>query len=156
MAAEEKHDRSRYRRGCKCGICRKANSDYLKAYRARKRAEQRALAAPAPEPVVLADVPPSAPQPDPDRPPGEVEQALAADALEEPATFRRTLLALARANARFIDQVYVLDRVDLLSPIQARLVEQLKMLLPKTPGSAGPSEEEKMLAALEAMANGGA
>jgi hypothetical protein len=156
MAAEEKHDRSRYRRGCKCGICRKANSDYLKEYRVRKKAEQRALVAPAHEPVALADVPSSAPQPDQDRAPGEVEQALADDVLEKEPTFRKTLLALARANARFIDQVYELDRVDLLSPIQARLVEQLKMLLPKAPGGSGPTDDEKMLAALELMANGGA
>src|SRR5216110_273731 len=71
-----KHGRSCYNAGCDCEAGRRANSEYLKDYRARKRAERLAadgVELPAAEP---ADEP--APEPAPGTP-GPIEAALADD-----------------------------------------------------------------------------
>jgi hypothetical protein len=44
MTAVDVHDLERYRNGCRCDVCRAANRDYMRAY----RASRRGLTAPAP------------------------------------------------------------------------------------------------------------
>lgn len=145
MPRELSHGRSGYRRGCKCGVCRAGHAQAVAEWRARKRAEARAgvPAAPAvdaPMPAPLA----SAPALDPDAPPGRLEQLLAAD-LNAPGekTWKGFLSGLALYNARMLDQLPGLDRLDLISSIETRTLEVLQRLAPPKPaGDGGLSDEE--------------
>jgi hypothetical protein len=136
-----KHGRSCYNAGCDCEVGRRANSEYLKDYRARKRVEQ--LAAAGVE--VPADEPPAEePEPEPDDPAviGPIEKALAAD-LESDDGEPKYLEAVALTVARALDGVARIRRHDLVSPLAQRLVDVGARLFPPLPGSPGESDDEQ-------------
>lgn len=120
---------ARYRRGCKCEPCRAANRNRVRDHRARAAAvetERETVVA------LAAKIDPDAPVPtiDMNAEPGLIEQAVAEDLDElvgEPP-WKRTASAILRLNARVIDQAPTADRLDLLSPMQLRTQEWMKLL----------------------------
>ena len=90
--ADESHGRPRYIKGCRCPICRKANTEYASRYRRRKADPPTEQPAPAVIPAVT------------ERPPGEVEQAVR-DELKahDGAQGTVALAAIAIALAKEID-----------------------------------------------------
>lgn len=171
MAREvTKHGLSGYRLGCKCEECRRGKRDYMRGYRARLRlaAERDAMVdaepliddAPLREPVAAAGALDMAAAP------GPGEQAFLAD-LHDPdvrVAFRRHLVWMGRLNARVLDQIGALDRLDLISPVQLRQLEVLQRLA--ILGFKGMTDDDEdagtvaaaaaaMLEAIEAEARGG-
>lgn len=113
-----------YRKGCRCDVCGKAKSDDNAAYRAAKKlrdangvdAAQQLLATPpeiAPSSMAISWLAPA----------GPIETTLAGelDALIGEPPFKKTLLVLAKYNARVLDQIPQLERPDLISGMQSRL-----------------------------------
>lgn len=70
MAADI-HDLERYRAGCRCAVCRQANRDYMRDY----RASRRGLEGPPPQPDSSVTVLPKPVLVD-DVVPGPIEQAV--------------------------------------------------------------------------------
>lgn len=142
----EEHGLAMYRRGCKCETCRRANRDRMRQYRNRK-------AAVAGEVELIAerarDLDPLAPAPtiDMKAKPGRIEKALRKDlrALTGEPPWKGTLAAVAKLNARLLDQAPRADRLDLVSPIQLRLVEQLKLLRGVSLGGGSVADEAAQL-----------
>lgn len=114
---------SGYRKGCRCAGCTAAKRDSNAAYRAKRKL----AAADAAIPPVSGELPPqieaSSLQIAFSAPPGPIETALAAelDALIGEPPFKKTLMVLAKYNARVLDQIPALDRPDLISGMQSRL-----------------------------------
>lgn len=147
---------ARYRRGCKCEPCRSANRDRVRDHRARAvavDAERDQVAS------IAVTINPDAPVPtiDMQAPAGRVEKAVRKDLKElvgEPP-WKRTAAAILRLNARVIDQAPTVDRLDLLSPMQLRAQEWMKLLR-----SVGPTDgtvaggAEALLEALGASNDG--
>nr|WP_297429375.1 hypothetical protein [uncultured Actinotalea sp.] len=136
------HGQPGYRRGCRCEVCRRGHREHNAAWRAAKR--QREQPAPASAPPV--DAPLREPVQamgalDLDREPGGIEQALLDDisAPDRQVAWKRTLVGMGRLNARLLDQVSELDRLDLISPVQLRLLEILNRLA--LIGFAGASDD---------------
>lgn len=127
---------ARYRRGCKCERCRAANRDRVRDHRSRAlavEAEQQHVA------TIAVNIDPDAPVPtiDMKSPAGRVEKAVRKDLKQlvgEPP-WKRTAAAILRLNARVIDQAPAVDRLDLLSPMQLRAQEWMKLLR-----SVGPTD----------------
>lgn len=146
------HGRSCYNSGCDCEVGRKANSDYLKAYRVRKRAEKLAAAgieAPAAPP---AEVPVSS-EPEPTTA-GPIELALADDLARNDGE-AKFLKAVALTVARSLDGAVRAYRHDLVSPLAQRLVDVGKLLFPPPPaGEPGESEDAKRAKVLELIQGG--
>src|SRR6185312_2460161 len=94
----EVHNRTRYKSGCRCDRCRKAQSDYRKDLRLRSKAR-----VPAGTVSTLKSVPPLPSSSKPSKP-GRVEAAVLAE-LEglTSAVKRPGLVASARAMARVLD-----------------------------------------------------
>lgn len=146
MAREvKKHDRSGYRSGCRCEACRKDHREAAAAWRASRRApvvvvpvqSEPLVSVPVPEPVVSL---------------GVIEAALAADldALVGCPPWSGTLRELALFNARLLDQIMVLERLDLVSPIQIRTLEVLDRLRAvSVTGSGAAAEAAAFLRDLE-------
>ena len=146
MAREvKKHDRSGYRSGCRCEACRKDHREAAAAWRASRRApvvvvpvqSEPLVSVPVPEPVVSL---------------GVIEAALAADldALVGCPPWSGTLRELALFNARLLDQIMVLGRLDLVSPIQIRTLEVLDRLRAvSVTGSGAAAEAAAFLRDLE-------
>jgi hypothetical protein len=115
---------SGYRRGCRCAECRKAKRDDQAAYRAKKKLAAAGAALPA---AVSDEMPPvieaSSLKIAFALPPGPIETALAEElaALIGEPPFKKTLIVLAKYNARVLDQIPALDRPDLISGMQSRL-----------------------------------
>ena len=137
MAREvTKHGMSGYRAGCHCEVCRMAKRDYMRGWRAEQRKAKAELAG-AEQPALDVDVDAPVPAPvaaagalDMDCPPGPLEQAFLDDISEPDArvAFRRHLVGIGRLNARVLDQISALDRLDLVSPVQLRQLEVLGRL----------------------------
>lgn len=125
-----------YRKGCRCGTCRDGHAKYVAGWRSRKREEEIRAA--------LADADPLIEEPAPRAPvvepvagrlnlkgkAGPLERALLKD-LRRPdpkVAFRRHLVRLARLNARVLDQIDTLERLDLVSPIELRQLELLNRI----------------------------
>ena len=133
MAREvTKHGMSGYRLQCRCETCRRAKRDYMRGWRARKAAAAvadvdapRVELAPLREPL---DLPTSGL--DMGAAPGAIERAFVRDIRRptDKVAFRRTLVRLGRLNARILDQIGDLDRLDLVSPLQLRQLEVLQRL----------------------------
>lgn len=142
---------ARYRRGCKCEPCRAANRDRVRDHRARLfllEGEQEAV-----DNLALR-INPDAPVPtiNMNADPGTVEEAVIADLDElvgEPP-WKRTASAILRLNARVIDQAPTADRLDLLSPMQLRTQEWMKLL--RSVAGSDTSIADGAAALLEAMA----
>lgn len=132
MAEVKTHGQSGYRRGCKCAVCRAGHAESVARWRARRRERDAAERGPAEPPAESAPLAPleSVPTIDLAAEPGPLELAFAED-LENPASkvaFQRTLIGLAKYNARVLDQVPTHGRMDLVSPVQLRLLEVLQRL----------------------------
>ena len=142
-----KHDLSGYRKGCGCPTCRAAHAADMAKYRARKRRE-RELEQMDDEARAQAQADALPPEPDesqapllldPDAPAGPVEEAVLKDLdslIGEPP-WKATLSALAKANARIVDQVYRHQRLDVLSGVQLRMMDILDRLRRVPDGSGG-------------------
>lgn len=127
---------SGYRRGCRCETCRAGKRDYMRGYRARRR-EAEAAAAGA-EPLVDRDQVSEPERPDLSSAPaldlhaaaGTIERAFDED-LEDPAgevLWKKSYIAMARLNARMMDQVVRHERLDLIPSLQLRQNEILNRL----------------------------
>lgn len=140
------HGTGGYSKGCKCAVCRAAHAAYMREWRARKAAPARPDPAPLPP---LASLPAI----DPDAPPGRLELALTADldggATLDPGGPRVFLTALARFNARMLDQLPGLDRLDLVSPLESRTLDILARLQSKpSPEGLTDSDLERFMSSL--------
>lgn len=134
----EEHGKSGWRAGCGCTTCRAAHAADVAAWRARKRrareleemdeAAREQAAADALPPVPDASQAPLLLDPDAD--PGPVERAVDQElnALVGEPPWKLTLSALARANARIVDQVHRHQRLDVLSGVQLRMMDILDRL----------------------------
>ena len=124
MAEVKNHGASGYRRGCHCEVCRAGHRDAVARWRAN-RSKSKATPAPAP---VLPRV--DAPHVDEDAAPGQIERAVRddLDKLVGEPPWKAMLSAFAVYNARLLDQLRGLDRLDLISPMQLRTLEILQRL----------------------------
>jgi hypothetical protein len=113
-----------YRKGCRCAVCHQAKSDDNAAYRAAKRLRDAGGS------DVAAQIAASAPEIQASSmaiswlaPAGPIETTLVGelDALIGEPPFKKTLLVLAKYNARVLDQIPQLERPDLISGMQSRL-----------------------------------
>lgn len=87
------HGRSRYRRGCRCDVCRQANREYQRDHRAKQL-----QAVPAPEPVSSGVVTP-------------VVDAVQAEIDASPIAGQRPgLAAIALAMARILDNPHAIPQ----------------------------------------------
>lgn len=135
MAVEvTKHGLSGYRNRCRCETCRRAKRDYMRGYRARVKAKAAAEAEAEAPLVKLAPLREPLELPlsglDMAAAPGAIERAFVRDIRKptDKVAFRRTLVRLGRLNARILDQIGTLDRLDLVSPLQLRQLEVLQRL----------------------------
>lgn len=146
------HGRPCYQSGCDCEVGRKANSDYLKDYRARKRAEkleEAGVEVPEAPPAVVS--PPEEPEP---ATAGPIELALADDLARDDGE-AKFLKAVALTVARSLDGAVRAYRHDLVSPLAQRLVDVGKLLFPPPPaGEPGESEDAKRAKVLELIQGG--
>lgn len=108
--------------------------------------------APLPPPMA------SLPAIDPDAPPGRLELALTADldggATLDPSGPRVFLSALARFNARMLDQLPGLDRLDLVSPLESRTLDILARLQAKPTEGVTDAELRDFMASLNEPGDG--
>lgn len=147
--ADLQHGISGYRRGCRCETCRAGKRESMRAYRARRRQREAAAAAPAELAAPAPLSPPliSSPAIDLQAMAGTIESAFEADLTDEAedVLWPKTLIAMARLNARVMDQVARHERLDLIPSVQLRTLEILNRLAyiklgQKTPGgSPSPS-----------------
>ena len=121
-----KHGAGGYAQGCRCETCKSGHRQ--KAARERAAVRDSRQAAEASLAAALS------------KSRGPIEAALEAELemLESEPTFRRTLVELARINARVLDNVGAMNRPDLLSTVQARLLAVLEKLAPKQDAAPAP------------------
>lgn len=132
----DEHGASRYRSGCRCVVCRAANTRRVREWRARKR---------SPEPVVSAELPePPADLPTPSARfgAGPIETALLAEleALVGEPPWRVPLEQLLLLNARLLDQVHVHGRYDIISGLQTRTLQMFDRIRALDPNGGGDLE----------------
>jgi len=119
-----------YRRGCKCTPCRAANSKRMRDWRKKRDVDAH--------PERYAEVPPLVPSDPPQivridqLPPGLVTTALAEELPKADGAypFQRTVQAMLTKSALILDNADVLDRLDLVNPMQIRLYAGLAVLNP--------------------------
>lgn len=122
-----------YRRGCRCTVCRDGHAEHNRAWREAKRQRETDEALVDAEPLIPSTPPAdlqSVPTLDFDAAAGTLEQAFDLD-LSEPdskVAFARTLVGVAKYNARVLDQVPLHGRMDLISPVQIRLLDVLQRI----------------------------
>lgn len=139
-----------YRKGCRCDACGKAKSDDNAAYRARKKLADSGANVPleflAPPPVE-----PSSAVVSWSAPAGPIETALTSEleALIGEPPFKKTLLVLAKYNARVLDQIPQMERFDLVSGMQSRLFNVFDRLR-RTETAAGAEDSWDMSALMQA------
>ncbi|MCB2413660.1 hypothetical protein LGT39_12475 [Demequina sp. TTPB684] len=140
-----------YRRGCKCTPCRTANRDRMRAWRASKKADE---GLPAEVPVPPSDTKPAELILLKDLPKGDIFNALVEElpAADGAYIFQRTVSAMVRQAALLLDNADKIDRLDLISTMQIRILDGLKRLEPpRSPnhlGESGPTVEQ-ILAAIQ-------
>lgn len=141
-----------YRKGCRCDVCVQAKSDDNAAYRAKRKlqeangvdAAQHLLETPPQVELSSMAIAWAAPA-------GPIETTLAGelDALIGEPPFKKTLLVLAKYNARVLDQIPQLERPDLISGMQSRLFNVFDRLRKVTDGAGGAvATPEAFLASL--------
>ena len=139
-----------YRKGCRCDVCGQAKSDDNAAYRAKKKlqdatgVEQAQHLLPS-----VPDIEPSSMAIAWNAPAGPIETTLISElaALIGEPPFKKTLLVLAKYNARVLDQIPQLERPDLISGMQSRLFNVFDRLR-RTETAAGASSSWDMSALL--------
>ncbi len=144
MAKTKDHGLTQYRYGCRCGICRAANTAKVREWRDRQRRSLPPKTEREPLPA-LVDVP--APVPGVSQ--GAIELALRAELgslIGEPP-WRGTLSAMLLANARVLDQVALHERYDIMSGLQTRTLEMLDRLrrVPEGGGAGVPADLSGLL-----------
>lgn len=148
MATEERpaHGMSGYRKGCRCETCRRAKREYMRDYRARQRRDADEVAEVVRETAALDPLAP-VPSIDMKAAPGAVERALCEDLerLTGEPPWKRTLSRIAMLNARLLDQAPIVDRLDLISPIQLRTLEVLNRLRAVSAGSSVADDAAALL-----------
>lgn len=141
-----------YRKGCRCAGCRKSKREDMAAYRARRKLRDKGGE------VELSEFPEPAPEVDPSSvsldwhaEPGQIETVLDGELSKlvgEPP-FKKTLLVLAKYNARVLDQIPRIDRPDLISGMESRLFNVFDRLRKVTGGGDAPATTpEEFLAGL--------
>jgi hypothetical protein len=138
-----------YRRGCRCIPCRGANTERVRQYRNTKQAPKAQASAKtaAPPPtsppsVMIAQLKP-----------GAISKALELDLKKADGayTFQATVSEMLRLSAKVLDNVDVLERFDLISPMQIRILNGLKRLEPpRRPGDGEEDAVEKIIATITA------
>jgi hypothetical protein len=137
------HGAAGYRAGGRCSKCRKGHADANARYRENKRLRDAGVL----PPPAIAERPPvetsSAPV-DWSAPAGQLEQIVELELgkLSSSPAWKDTLFALARYNARVLDQIPKLERYDLASGIQSRFLNVLDRLDrggPAGGAAAGPA-----------------
>lgn len=129
-----------YRKGCRCADCRRAKREDMAAYRARRKLRENGGVAELPDQVEGPPaVEPASASLDWDAPMGLVEQTLheELDKLVGEPPFKKTLIVLARYDARVLDQIPKIDRPDLISGMQSRLFNVFDRLRKVTDGGDG-------------------
>ena len=130
-----------YRKGCRCTVCAKAKADANAAYRATRKLQEAGADAGLPQPAAAPEIPRSAMAISWAAEPGPIETVLAEELgklIGEPP-FKKTLLVLAKYNARVLDQIPQLERPDLISGMQSRLFNVFDRLrrTESAPGAGG-------------------
>jgi hypothetical protein len=156
VAALTRHGMSGYRTGCRCEPCRRAKRDYMREYRAA--AKERARSAPVEAPPLIAEPTlPSDPEQaelvfDPDLEDGPIETALTADLgkLVVAVPWMGTLSALARTDARIVDQAGRHQNLSVLSGAQLRMFDILDRLRAVSAGGGVAAEAAAFLSGLNA------
>lgn len=170
---------SGYRKDCRCTLCRAGKRDYMRLYRSRKK--EAAAAAAGEEPMVERaaggepDRPEltSSPALDLTAPAGAIELAFDQD-LKDPAgevLWVNSYLAMARFNARMMDQVVLHERLDLMPSVMLRQNDILNKLTylkldghlnkskrdqtPETAADSGDEVAKEAERMLDEIANGG-
>lgn len=132
-----------YRKGCRCDVCWQAKSDDNAAYRAAKRLREAGGVDVVAQPAAAAapDITPSSMAISWLAPAGPIETVLVGelDALIGEPPFKKTLLVLAKYNARVLDQIPQLERPDLISGMQSRLFNVFDRLRQTTPAAGAPA-----------------
>lgn len=126
-----------YRRGCRCAGCKKAKRDDMAAYRARRKLrEQGGEVALEDSPELPPAIDPSSMSLDWQAAPGQIEEVLTEELgklVGEPP-FKKTLIVLAKYNARVLDQIPRIERPDLISGMESRLFNVFDRLRKVTDG----------------------
>ncbi|WP_313812375.1 hypothetical protein [Glutamicibacter sp.] len=141
-----------YRKGCRCADCRKAKRDDMAAYRARRKLRDQGGEIDLEElPELPPAIEPSSVSLDWQTEPGEIERVLTGelDKIVGEPPFKKTLVVLAKYNARVLDQIPRIDRPDLISGMESRLFNVFDRLRKVTNGDGGPVRSpEELLAGL--------
>jgi hypothetical protein len=133
------HGASGYRAGGRCSVCRKGHSEANARSRENKRLREAGIIPPADltkrPPIETSSAPVNW-----ESEPGALEQIVDAelDKLTGEPAWKNTLFALARYNARVLDQIPGLERFDLASGIQSRFLNVLDRLNKAGDSAAGP------------------
>lgn len=131
-----------YRKGCRCDVCGTAKSDDNAAYRAAKRLRDAGgVDVVAQLPATLPEIAPSSMAISWLAEPGPIETVLVGEleALIGEPPFKKTLLVLAKYNARVLDQIPQLERPDLISGMQSRLFNVFDRLRQTAPAAGAPA-----------------
>lgn len=143
-----------YRRGCRCPECIRANADYLRDWRERKRQATFPDVQLEEAPVVVHVPDEPTPEGAPGTSAGPIERALAAD-LERDDGKPKFLRAVAVTVARSLDGAVKAQRHDLVSPLAQRLVDIGGRLFPPKPDGDGElSDEDKRKQVLQLIQGG--
>lgn len=126
-----------YRRGCRCGACRKGNSDRMRSWRQKRDA--------AANPDKYVEVPTvrefqaSTLIRIDALPPGKVSQALEEDLPRADGAhpFEGTIKAMMRKSALVLDNADAIDRLDLINPMMLRILNGVNVLNPRIAAGGG-------------------
>ncbi|GGJ74444.1 hypothetical protein [Glutamicibacter ardleyensis] len=129
-----------YRKGCRCAGCKKSKRDDMAAYRARRKLREQGGEVALDElPELPPAIDPSSMSLDWQAEPGQIEEVLTEELgklVGEPP-FKKTLLVLAKYNARVLDQIPRIERPDLISGMESRLFNVFDRLRKVTDGAGG-------------------